>query len=68
VCHDPYLGYPERYLRVALEICRIDVLFVTAVLALAHSCIACKDCCRMGVLSIVFSALVTVVLDSACSS
>ena len=28
MCHDPYLGHPERYLRVALEIRRIDVLFV----------------------------------------
>jgi hypothetical protein len=28
VCHDPYVGYPEQYLRVALEIHRIDVLFV----------------------------------------
>jgi len=28
VCHDRYLGYPERYLRLALEIRRIDVLFV----------------------------------------
>jgi len=28
VCHDPYLRFPERFLRVALEIRRIDVLFV----------------------------------------
>ena len=28
MCLDPYLGYTERYLHVALEICRIDVLFV----------------------------------------
>jgi len=28
VCLDPYLGYPEQYLHVALEIRRIDVLFV----------------------------------------
>ena len=42
MCRDPYVGYSERSLRVALEICRI------------------------GVLSVAFSALVTVVLDSAC--
>jgi len=28
MCHDPYVGYPERYFRVALEIRRMDVLFV----------------------------------------
>jgi len=28
VCHDPSLRFPERFLRVALEIRRIDVLFV----------------------------------------
>ena len=28
MCNDPYLGYRERYFRVAFEICRIDVLFV----------------------------------------
>ena len=28
MCQDPYLGYTERYLRVALEMHRIDVLFV----------------------------------------
>jgi len=38
------------------------------VLALAHSCIVYEDHCRIGVLSVVFSALVAVVLDSACSA
>ena len=28
MCPDPYLGYPERYLGVVLEIHRIDGLFV----------------------------------------
>ena len=28
MCLDPYLGYTEQYLHVALEIHRIDVLFV----------------------------------------
>ena len=28
MCHDPYVRYLEQYLRVALEIHRIDVLFV----------------------------------------
>ena len=28
MCLGPYLGYIERCLRVVLEICRIDVLFV----------------------------------------
>jgi len=28
VCHYPYLRFPERFLRVALEIRRIEVLFV----------------------------------------
>jgi len=31
VCLDPYLEYTERYLHVALEICRIDILFVGSV-------------------------------------
>ena len=68
MCLDPCLGYVEWYLRVALEILRIDVLlvlvFVTEVwklcVALAHSCIAYGDHCRIGVLSVV---IVTVVLE-----
>jgi len=74
VCLDICLGYTERYLRVA-EIRRIDVLFVGSsvchfwcwmlCVALAHSCIVYGDHCRIGVLSVV---IVTVVLESACST
>ena len=61
MCLDPYLGYIEWYLRVALEIRRIDVLlvleFVTELwklcVALEHSCIAYGDHCRIGALSVV---------------
>ena len=68
MCLDHCLGYIEWYLCVALEIPRIDVLlvleFVTEVwnlcVALAHSCIAYGDHCRIGVFSVV---VVTVVLE-----
>jgi len=36
--------------------------------ALAHLCMQYEDHCRIGVLSVIFNALVTVVLDSACST
>jgi hypothetical protein len=75
VCLDPYLGYTERYLRVALEIRRRYVLFVGSsvchfwcwklCVALAHSCIVYGDHCRIGILSVV---IVTVVIGSACST
>jgi len=59
---------------VALEIRRIDILFVGSsvslwcwilCIALAHSCIVYGDHCRIGILSVI---LVTVVLDSACGT
>jgi hypothetical protein len=69
VCLDPCLGYTERYLCVALEMCRIDVLVLVLVLlwcwklrvALARSCIVTGDHCRIGVPSVV-------VIDSACGT
>ena len=69
MCLEPCLRYTERYLCVALEICRIDVSLLVLVLlwcwslcvALARSCIVSKDRCRIGVLSV---AVVIVVMDS----
>jgi len=73
VCQDPYLGYTKRYLHVALEIHRIDVLFVSVFVTLSldtlcstgASCIVYRDHCRIPILSV---DIVTVVLDSACST
>ena len=73
MCLDPCLGYTERHLHVALEICRIDVLLLVLVLlwcwklcvAMARSCIVTGDHCRIGVLSV---AIVTVVIDSGCGT
>jgi len=73
VCLDPFLGYTERHLCMALENRRIDVFLLVLVLlwcwklhvALARSCTVTGDHCRIGVLSVV---KVTVVIDSGCGS
>ena len=60
VCLEPYLGYIEWYLSVALEIRRIDILLVLEIVtefwklcvALAHSCIAYGDQCIIGFFSV----------------
>ena len=53
MCQDPYLGYTERYLRVVLEIRRIDVLLVLVFVTLAlntvqHWRIRLYLCARYG--------------------
>ena len=44
MCQDPYLGYTERYLRVVLEIRRIDVLLVLVFVTLALNTVQLKYC------------------------